>query len=192
MKPWKSLTRVSAGWLLLILAAFLLVACGSGGDYTFDEEQPVAQQGDQLDGTDDWYYAETPEDCLDDEEFDPVDELCYPVMDCEAGDCSEIDSGLMQSFFDSVDDLAWGASGAGFEESDALQENTLVTYRVQGNQITDPELAEVGDDLLDEQADTEAHQRMWAYFVQLIPLEQREYRQATRCSPTAPTRRWLS
>ena len=168
-----SFIRFHARWLILVMAVFLLVACG-GEEYVPDDTQSVSQQEDQP-AEDDWYYAETPEDCLDDEEFDEVDELCYQVIDCDVEDCQDDGPSIAQSFFDLVDELAWGVSGTGFEDSDALEENTLVTYRVEGNQITTPELAAVSDDLLDEQADTETHQRMWAYFTQLIPLEQREY-----------------
>ena len=77
--------RPRARWLVLLLAALLLVSCGGGDEYAADYDQPAADQQslDQqsVDDESDWYYAETPEDCFEGEEFDPVDELCYLVVE---------------------------------------------------------------------------------------------------------------
>ena len=172
--------RPRARWLVLLLAALLLVSCGGGDEYAADYDQPAADQQslDQqsVDDESDWYYAETPEDCFEGEEFDPVDELCYLVVECdESGDCGDESPGFVQEFFGLLDEVAWGVSGGGFENAGELQENTIVTYRVDGNQIVDPELAEVSDDLLDFQDDTETQQALWAYFSQLIPPDQRTF-----------------
>lgn len=182
MSNSRIVVRPRVGWLLLLLAALLLASCGGEEYMPADDQQAYVEQftddeADEqqyVDDESDWYYAETPEDCLEDEEFDPVDELCYLVVDCDAdGDCGDESSGFGQEVFGFLDEIAWGGSGDGFEDAEALQENTLVTYRVDGNQIADPELAEVSDDLLDYQDDSETQQKLWTYFVQLIPPDQR-------------------
>lgn len=55
------------------------------------------------------------------------------------------------------------------------EENTayLVTYRVEGDQLTEPNFEQVSSDLLEEQDDQAMHQRLWDYFASLIPLEYR-------------------
>lgn len=164
--------RPRAGWLLLLLAALLLIGCGGDAYAPVDDQQAYEEQG--VDDESDWYYVETPEDCLEDEEFDPIDELCYVVVDCEAeGDCGDEGSGFGEEFIGLLDEIVWGGFGDGFEDAGELEENTLVTYRVDGNKIADPELAAVTDDLLDFQDDTETHQKLWVYFAQLIPPDQR-------------------
>lgn len=170
----RTVVRPRARWLILLLAALLLAGCaGDGSAPDADSSQQVLEQQGADDEADE-YYVETPEDCLADEEFDPVDQLCYVVVDCETeADCEEEGAGLTQSILDVLDEIVWGVSGGGFEDAEELQENTLVTYRVDGNQIVDPELAAVTDDLLDFQSDTVTHQKLWVYFAQLIPLDQR-------------------
>lgn len=74
-----------------------------------------------------------------------------------------------------MDELVWGVAGADFENAAEIEEHTIVTYRIDGNQIVEPEPAAVTDDLLDEQKDSEAHQKIWVYFAQLVPPEQRPY-----------------
>ena len=174
MRNARFVVRPRARWWVLLLAALFLAGCASDGSAPDSGQLPLEQQS--ADDESDWYYVETPEDCLADEEFDPVDELCYVVVDCEAeGDCEEEGAGFAQSFFDALDEIVWGVSGGGFEDAEELQENTLVTYRVDGNTIVEPELAAVTDDLLDFQGDTETHQKLWVYFAQLIPPDQRAF-----------------
>lgn len=63
-----------------------------------------------------------------------------------------------------------------FDESssdDGEESIYLVTYRVSGNEISDPYFDDVPADLQDEQNDTAAHQEIWNYFAALIPLEAR-------------------
>ena len=51
---------------------------------------------------------------------------------------------------------------------------TLVTYQVDGDQITAPVLApKLASDLLPYQADSPAQQRIWDYFAKIIPSDQR-------------------
>ena len=51
---------------------------------------------------------------------------------------------------------------------------TLVTYTVEADRITSPELANnLASDLIPYQADTQAHQKIWDYFSKIIPSERR-------------------
>jgi hypothetical protein len=54
---------------------------------------------------------------------------------------------------------------------DSLQD--LVVYQVSGDQITDPKLLTVADNLKPLQADTNSQQIIWNYFIKIIPPEQR-------------------
>ncbi|MGB5050170.1 MAG: hypothetical protein WBO46_14595, partial [Caldilineaceae bacterium] len=128
-------SSLSDRWLVFVfvLTAALMLAGCSVDEFLADEDTPV---GAEQDAGDDYYYTETPEDCLEDEEFDEVDELCYPIVYCdEEGVCEEEEYGFLDLFFDLVDELVWGVAGGNFEDSGEAEENTLVTYRVDGNQI---------------------------------------------------------
>ncbi len=170
-------TRIPAvRWIVLLcLLTTVLVLTGcTVEEFLSDDVQPIEQT--QTDEDDDYYYTETAEDCWEDEEFDEVDQLCYSVVYCdEEGICEEEEYDFLDLLFGLVDELVWGVAGGDFEDAAELEENTLVTYRVDGNQILEPELAAVTDDLLDFQADTEAHQKIWVYFARLVPPEQRPY-----------------
>jgi hypothetical protein len=62
-----------------------------------------------------------------------------------------------------------------FNNSSEDEEETtyIVTYRVSGDEISDPYLGDVPANLQDEQDDTAAHQALWDYFTTLIPLQYR-------------------
>jgi len=50
----------------------------------------------------------------------------------------------------------------------------LVTYQIEGDQITSPKLAsKLSSDLLPYQADSPAQQRIWDYFAKILPSDQR-------------------
>jgi hypothetical protein len=51
----------------------------------------------------------------------------------------------------------------------------LVTYKVNGDQISEPDVLWVPSEYKLYQQDTGAHQRVWEYFVSLIPAEQRKW-----------------
>lgn len=168
----RSSTHRLAALTLLLVTTLLLASCAVGG--------PPLEGGQPLDqpqvGEGDLYYTESPEDCLEGEEYDPVERLCYTLVYCdENGNCDEGASSLLDGLFGLVDGLAGGVTGGEFENAAALEEKTLVTYRVQGDQLLEPELAPVAGDLQALQADTETQQRVWAYFAQLIPREQRTF-----------------
>lgn len=54
------------------------------------------------------------------------------------------------------------------------EEIRLVTYLVNGDNITDPQFENIPADLVHYQDDKTEHQEIWAYFITLIPLEARE------------------
>ena len=170
-RPMKS----SGRWLLWMAAsialAFLLAGCPATGlpaDPAPPPEQDFMEEGDFI-------YAERPEDCMEDELYDEEEQLCYVIVYCdEDGNCDDGSDSLLDNLFGMVDELLTGVAGEDFENVAELEENTLVTYRVQGNQIVEPEFAAVTDDLRAYQEDIQAQQRIWVYFAQLIPLAQRE------------------
>jgi hypothetical protein len=58
---------------------------------------------------------------------------------------------------------------------DRFAEDALVIYTVQGNQIIDPQLETVNDEMRAYQDDSARHQQIWDLFVQLIPFENRSF-----------------
>jgi len=119
-------------------------------------------------------YYETAEDCLPDEVYDEVDQLCYPAVDCEGEDCAEFDEDLVGLFFDLVDELLAGHDWE-TEDIDLDEDGTvLITYEVQDSRIVNPETALVSDELANYQEDTDTHQKIWAYFANMIPAGHRE------------------
>lgn len=168
-------------FVVLLGALLPLASCGVD-DVSLDDDPPTEQAAvqaatEELDSEDnDYYYTEDPEDCLEDEEYDEVEQLCYPVVYCDGeGNCEEGDYGFQDLLSGLVDELVWGMVGEDVENAAEMEEYTLITYRIDGNQIVEPEPAAVTDDLLDQQGDTETHQRIWVYFARLIPPEQRAH-----------------
>jgi hypothetical protein len=58
---------------------------------------------------------------------------------------------------------------------EAQENQYIVTYTVDGNQLSDPYYESVDSDLQDEQDDSASHQFVWDYFSALIPAEEREF-----------------
>jgi len=52
---------------------------------------------------------------------------------------------------------------------------SLVTYDVNGDQISSPDFEQVDDNLQYEQNDTNRHEKIWEYFTRLIPSEWRDF-----------------
>ena len=125
------------------------------GDYYAEAEYYVDEE---------YGYYELPEDCYEDEYYDYEDQLCY--ID------EEFDDDLLIQFFGLVDVLL-DVSGEDFENSDSLSEEALVTYDIDGNLIVNPIESTVSDDLLAYQKDIDTHQKIWVYYANLIPPEQR-------------------
>lgn len=118
--------------------------------------------------TEDEYYAyyELPEDCYEDEYYDYEDQLCYI-------DEEYYDDDLLTLFFELVDEVLVALEGD-FENFEAISEEALITYEIDGNQIVNPEESLVSDDMLAYQEDTDTHQKIWVYYAQLIPPEHRQ------------------
>lgn len=55
------------------------------------------------------------------------------------------------------------------------EEYTLVTYSVNGDQISDPKPGEIISSLKSYQNDSAAQQQIWDYFAAIIPLDQRTF-----------------
>lgn len=117
---------------------------------------------------DEYYgYHEVPEDCYEDEYYDYEDQLCYI-------DEEYYDDDLLTSFFDLVDEVLIAFEDSDFEEFDEIGEDAIVTYEIDGNLIINPQEADVSGDLLTHQENTESHQKIWAYYANLIPTDQRQ------------------
>lgn len=116
----------------------------------------------------DEYDVMSPEDCYDDEEYDEQDQMCYLIED---------DSSLDEDYYTLAGDLfdTYVSGEDTFQEGDATADQIIIRYGVQGNQLTSPELGAVTGNLRQYQNDTEMHQRIWVYFANLIPADQRQY-----------------
>jgi hypothetical protein len=150
--------------IISILLLFLVIAGGLIYWYWEDimywwyEDDYYAEEAD-------YGYYELPEDCYEDEYYDYEDQLCY--ID------EEFDDDLLTSFFGLVDEVLVSLEGGDFENYESLGEEALVTYQIDGNLIVNPEEAAVSGDLLAYQEDTDAHQKIWVYYANLIPAEHR-------------------
>lgn len=60
-------------------------------------------------------------------------------------------------------------------DTEAQDEQYLVTYTVNGDRISDPRYERVDSELKDEQEDLSAHEFVWEYFTAIIPAEQRRF-----------------
>lgn len=119
-------------------------------------------------------WAETAEDCLPGEVYDPNDGLCTIEVDCDSEEACQEEG-------DSLADLILGAAGSlldvamdpGVEDWEELNEVALMTYQVDGDRLFDPQPADVAADQAAMQDDQAMHQELWAYFASLIPLDER-------------------
>ena len=60
-------------------------------------------------------------------------------------------------------------------DAEAQDNQYIVTYTVDGDQLSDPYYKSVSNDLQDEQDDSASHEFVWNYFTALIPPEQRRF-----------------
>jgi hypothetical protein len=94
-----------------------------------------------------------------------------PVTDEPVASCPVITDQIVEM---NSPELVQGESDTmDFGDRAADTETYLITYVVSGNNILDPYLENVPSDLQDEQNDTAAHERIWGYFAELIPLDYR-------------------
>ena len=140
-----------------------------------------------------------PESCLEDEAYDPVNDVCYYAGD----DFDEDDDGYFETaedcyddeVYDPVDRLCYLADDADTEYEDVLDEvfgnftgddsqyqdlqelgdSSIIVYTVDGNQIRAAETPAVPTEWQTYQEDSATHQAIWSYFSSLIPLDERDY-----------------
>lgn len=146
-------------WFTLVMLAMLAVfACGNESDnyynnYGNEYSNDYSSDYNNNTGSDEAVaeeeyedYTMSPEDCYEDEEYDPVDEMCYPIYECEGDECEAID----EAFYTLVDDLL-GEYLSGDEDVEeegvTTSEAAIITYEVQGNKIINPEPGAVTVDL---------------------------------------------
>ncbi len=169
----------------LVLTLLAVFACGNESyDEGYDDESYANDSyddesyadddvtADQVSDEDDYYML--PEDCYDDEEYDPVDQMCYPVYECDGDECE----GIADEFYTLAEELL-GDYLSGEEEFTetgvSSGEDAIITYQVQGNKILNPEPGAITSDLQAYQDDAAAHERIWVLFANLIPANQRAY-----------------
>ncbi len=112
---------------------------------------------------------------IDDPGFVQQPDLVPPptaVPTAEAASCPIITEQIVSQ--NSPADLSNQADSDFSNSSEDEEETTyIVTYRVSGDEISDPYFEDVPANLQDEQDDTAAHQALWDYFTALIPLSYR-------------------
>jgi len=154
--------------LRLTLLLVLVTACsvvdqwgaGQSGQEALDTSELGGAPNEQDDDIIDDGFAVSPEDCLPGEVYDPDEQLC--LID------EQNDGGSDQEGDDWSDPPGqWG--------DDSFTEDALVIYTVQGNQIIDPQLEPVNDEMRAYQDDSARHQQIWDLFVRLIPFENRTF-----------------
>lgn len=169
-------------WFTVMLFGLMAVfACGNesyddeyydNGSYSDENYADDDVTADEVSNEDDYYML--PEDCYDDEEYDPVDQMCYPVYECEGDECEAID----EEFYTLVEELLGGYLSGEEEFAEtgvSSSEDAIITYQVQGNKILNPEPGAITSDLQAYQDDAAAHERIWVLFANLIPANQRAY-----------------
>lgn len=60
-------------------------------------------------------------------------------------------------------------------DAEAQDNQYLVTYTVNGDQISSPQYESVSNDLRDEQDDNVSHEFVWDYFTAIIPADERSF-----------------
>jgi len=147
--------------LLALVAALLLlstVSCGGNDYYTDDYEEGYTEAYD--DGVDEEEVDEDGTDEEDDGEEDSTGEPAGPVDETACGI-------FLGDFFGEE------GGGSGPEVSEQDEETILVTYQVNGDEISDPVDANVSNELDELQQDAAAQQAIWDYFIHFMPAEQR-------------------
>jgi hypothetical protein len=93
---------------------------------------------------------------------------------CPGGDCAYTCFSKLKSFLNGPGQPLSPPNSITPHPGRSLKMTTLVTYQIEGDQITSPVLApKLSSDLLPYQADSPAQQRIWAYFAKIIPPDQR-------------------
>jgi len=139
--------KIAVAWGLLLLSVLACETIMGGNDqYYFDEGDPYNEDSSQNGGQ------------------QPVDSSSQDFGLVETEDCKSIASQIIA--------LA-EAGGEDVEENLLDEDRYLVTYTVNGNEISDPYFENVSSDLQDEQDNEAKQQEIWNYFTSLIPLNER-------------------
>jgi len=73
-----------------------------------------------------------------------------------------------------LQDIMTAATTSG-SDAEAQDDQYLVTYTVNGNQINNPQYETVPNDLQDKQKDNASHKFVWNYFASIIPMDERNF-----------------
>ena len=93
---------------------------------------------------------------------------------CPGGNCAYTCLSKLKSFLNGPGQPLSPPNSIYPKPGRSLKMTTLVTYQINGDQITSPVLAtKLASDLLPYQADTAAQQRIWDFFAKIIPSGQR-------------------
>jgi len=172
----------SALFLLLIALLFSLIACqlfyedeyyddGYSDEEYFDDEEYADDEystndeysesdGSSADGESALPESNDNNDCMSGESYHSDNGLCY------------LDDGQAIPLFVALMDGVVEAS-ANAEENLLDDEYLLVTYDVNGNDISSPNYESVSSDLTDYQNDTATQEMIWEYYTAMIPEEAR-------------------
>lgn len=154
--------------LVLFTMLFAIAAC----DAFYDEEY-----------VDDGYYdKEYTDESYTDPETESADDVsALPVTDngdCMNGENYHADSGLC--YLDGgraiplFTDLMEGVTDVEVDEKLLDEEYILVTYDVNGDEISSPSYENVSSDLESYQDDTATQEMVWEYYTAMIPADARE------------------
>ena len=98
---------------------------------------------------------------------------------CPSGNCAYACLSKIRSFLNGPGQPLYPPNSIYPNPGRSLKMTTLVTYQIEGDQITAPVLApNLASDLLPYQADRPAQQRIWDFFAKILPSDQRREIQA--------------
>lgn len=202
MKRFFSFGAVLAGFVLLLSACTpqaLNIDTSSFLDGTEDQVQQIAddlnkqieeQVNQQIeDKLVSGGFEMLPEDCVEGEQYDPVEKVCFYECSSDA-ECAQIEEQILAAldeigsdFFEGdldfqeaeppkpIDENANNTEPVG-EESDQIDAQSLVEYDVSGDVLSNPRKGNPQSP--EDEAflnDQEKHRQLWEYFTSLFPVE---------------------
>jgi hypothetical protein len=166
---------------LLFMAPIFLAACAPlvdlPDDNVQDDQEAIGEVILEPQGAlfDELFY-DSEEDCLADEIYDPVERLCYIEYEClDEEDCADLEGSFLDDLIEIGEGMISGVLDPASSNFNQGEEQTIITYDVEGNVLSNPEPAEVSEDLNAYQNDTATHHKIWSYFASLIPVENRAF-----------------
>jgi hypothetical protein len=138
----------------VLLASLVLIFSLAACDVLLEEDDYDDYESPETEMTDEEYE----EDYEGEEEYEEEESGATGAMSCPV-------------ITDQIIELA--VNGSEGEEDLLDEELVIVTYVVNGDEISEPTYEDVPDDLLDEQDDEAMHQQLWEYYAALIPAERR-------------------